>query len=208
MENNSIVDIMEMDVKSIDVLGIGPKEEEMLVDYCELGIVDTDVQRKLDRFAKEMQFNYNQSTKHLLAFAQKLKESQLVLKEYGKGTFVKWFTALGLEKNFVYRLLDKFNLYLVSKNEKVMEAPATIVNYFKKENDASKIKVLNKILESDKPSVALKIYKEENPKKREIPNEEMIERLHKRYSDLEMKIDELRKEQLSILEQIENLKHD
>lgn len=42
-------------------------------------------------------------------------------KERGEGIFMKWFEQLGLSKSFVYRCLDKYNLYLISNMQTVMD---------------------------------------------------------------------------------------
>ena len=59
----------------------------------------------------------------LMDMSTALYNAQKILsrKEGGDGTFSKWFTQLGLSKPFVYRCLDKYNLYLISNMQTVMD---------------------------------------------------------------------------------------
>lgn len=59
----------------------------------------------------------------LMDISTALYNAQKILsrKEGGDGTFSKWFMQLGLSKPFVYRCLDKYNLYLISNMQTVMD---------------------------------------------------------------------------------------
>lgn len=59
----------------------------------------------------------------LMELSTALYKAQQILsqKEAGDGTFTKWYEQLKLSKNFVYRALNKYKLYLISNIETVMD---------------------------------------------------------------------------------------
>ena len=73
--------------------------------------------------------------KKALEMGRKLKRIQQILSSHGTGTFVAWFNSLGLDKNMVYREINRWEQFEKYRNPAIAEASVRTLEYIKKNND-------------------------------------------------------------------------
>jgi len=56
-------------------------------------------------------------TKNYKDVCEKLYQAHALLANHENGVFVSWFTSMNLDKSFVYRCLDRYNVYLETKRD-------------------------------------------------------------------------------------------
>lgn len=105
VENNPNVILSEADVyqTNYDYLNINnDKDKELLFQYE--FIINNSI---------------SQINKNLKNICEKLFLAQKLLANYDntQGYFVRWFTSFGIDKNFVYRCVDRYKVYLETKKD-------------------------------------------------------------------------------------------
>ena len=96
--------------------------------------------------------------KKALELGRKLKRVQEILSSHGTGTFVACFTSLGLDKNMVYREINRWEQFEKYRNPAIAEASVRTLEYIKKNNDKLEEAEIVEILED--PVEAAKKIKE------------------------------------------------
>ncbi len=171
-------------------------------DFSEYAISEDDKEKLLEK--EELIISSQQTIgKNLYDIAKNLYESQQILSKYGTGSFVEWFKNLGIDKNYVYRMIAKYNLYQETKEKKAIDLSVRLIEEMKKEDLDIEEKI--EIVKSEKPNEKFKEIKygfshsEKNEKtkldKLEIKlerNKEMLEKYQLKIMKLEMKISELK----------------
>ena len=171
-------------------------------DFSEYAIREDDKEKLLEK--EELIISSQQTIgKNLYDIAKNLYESQQILSKYGTGSFVEWFKNLGIDKNYVYRMIAKYNLYQETKEKKAIDLSVRLIEEMKKEDLDIEEKI--EIVKSEKPNEKFKEIKygfshsEKNEKtkldKLEIKlerNKEMLEKYQLKIMKLEMKISELK----------------
>ena len=130
-------------------LGYGKIEEYVSnFDFGKFKISEKD---KLSLQQKEQKLvnAHNQVIKNLYEVAKNLYDSQQILKNYGNGTFTSWFKTIGYKKDYVYRMIDKYNLSKELKNQKAIDLSVRIVQKLK--NSDLDIEAKNLVLNSKNP---------------------------------------------------------
>ena len=92
--------------------------------------------------------------KNLYDIAKNLYDSQQILANYHSGSFIEWFTNLGLKKDYVYRMIDKYKLVLETNVRSAIDLPVRIVQDIKKLNINTNQKI--EILKSEDPKNKIK----------------------------------------------------
>lgn len=139
--------------------GIATKTEYISnVNYTDLEVTDEE-KKKLIEYEKLAKENSTKVKEHLFNLAEIFFEAQKLLssKDTTKGRFLKWVEELGFGKSFVYETLDRYNIYLKHKNNKIFELPVRAVREIKKLSDEKAIDVMV----SERPSERLKEIKSE-----------------------------------------------
>ena len=171
-------------------------------DFSEYAISEDDKEKLLEK--EELIISSQQTIgKNLYDIAKNLYESQQILSKYGTGSFVEWFKNLGIDKNYVYRMIAKYNLYQETKEKKAIDLSVRLIEEMKKEDLDIEEKI--EIVKSEKPNEKFKEIKygfshsEKNEKtkldKLEIKlerNKEMLEKYQLKIMKLEMEISELK----------------
>lgn len=123
--------------------------------------------------------NQEAVTKELCEIARKLSEARKILGGYADGCFNKWFENLGFEKNYVSKMIDKYDLVEETHVEKAIDLPVRLVSDMKKEDLDTEQKT--EIVNSLEPKQKFKEIKEEiygpEPEKNEV--EIILEKIHK-----------------------------
>jgi hypothetical protein len=167
-------------------------------DFSEFSISEDDKEKLLEK--EELIRNSQQTIgKNLYDIAKNLYESQQILSKYGTGSFVEWFKNLGIDKNYVYRMIAKYNLYQETKEKKAIDLSVRLIEEMKKEDLDIEEKI--EIVKSEKPNKKFKEIKygfshSEKNEKLELDNlkiklqksREMLKKYQLQISKLEEKI--------------------
>lgn len=88
-------------------------------NYNYTQIENNDDRNKLLQYEFIVSNGFNQINKHLKEVCEKLYLAQQVLANYDRnsGLFVSWYESIGLEKKFVYRCIDRYQVYLETNKE-------------------------------------------------------------------------------------------
>lgn len=83
-------------------------------NYNYTNVENIDDRNKLLQYEFTVSNALNQINKHLKDICEKLYLAQQVLASYDKnhGLFGKWYESIGLEKKFVYRCIDRYQIFL------------------------------------------------------------------------------------------------
>lgn len=170
-------------------------------DFDSYNIKESD-KSVLYRIERIITDNQTQVTRDLCEIAQKLAEAREILGGYVDGCFNKWFDNLGFEKNYVYKMIDKYELVQETQSEKAIDLPVRLVSDMKKEDLDTEQKI--EIVNSEEPKVKFKAIKEEiyGPEPEKDPVELILDKIHKaeititkqeeKIERLKMKLEKLR----------------
>ena len=147
-------------------------------DFDTFNIKESD-KTNLYTLERDISENQEKVTKELCEIAKMLYEAREILYEYGDGCFNKWFHNLGFDKNYVSKMIDKYQLVQETKLEKAIDLPVRLVSDMKKEDLDIEQKL--EIVSSEEPKEKFKEIKEEiygkEPEKNEV--ETILEKIHK-----------------------------
>ena len=147
-------------------------------DFDTFNIKESD-KSNLYTIERDITENQEQVTKELCEIAKMLYEAREILSEYGHECFSKWFDNLGFDKNYVSKMIDKYQLVQETKLEKAIDLPVRLVSDMKKEDLDIEQKL--EIVSSEEPKEKFKEIKEEiygkEPEKNEV--ETILEKIHK-----------------------------
>ena len=104
-------------------------------DFDKYEITDESVIREVTQTEEDIQQIGKFMAKKALEMGRKLKRVQEILSSHGTGTFVAWFTSLGLDKNMVYREINRWEQFEKYRNPAIAEASVRTLEYIKKNND-------------------------------------------------------------------------
>ena len=147
-------------------------------DFDNYNINESD-KRNLYVLERNITENQEKVTTELCEIAKCLFDAREILGAYVDGCFGKWFDNLGFEKNYVEKMMDKYQLVRETNLEKAVDLPVRLVSEMKKEDLDVEQKI--EIVSSEEPKVKFKAIKEEiygpEPEKNEV--EMILEKIHK-----------------------------
>ena len=159
-------------------------------DFDKYEITDERVIREVTQTEEDIRQIGKFMAKKALEMGKKLKRVQEILSSHGTGTFVAWFTSLGLDKNMVYREINRWEQFEKYRNPAIAEASVRTLEYIKKNNDKLEEAEIVEILE-DPVEAAEKIKEIEKKGKEEIEInfdekiQKLIEKIDKAYKNIE-----------------------
>ena len=169
-------------------------------DFNKYEITDERVIREVTQTEEDIRQIGKFMAKKALEIGRKLKRVQEILSSHGTGTFVAWFTSLGLDKNMVYREINRWEQFEKYRNPAIAEASIRTLEYIKKNNDKLEEAEIVEILED--PVEAAKKIKEIEKKGKEETEinfdekiqklSEKIEKAHRNIEKWEMEIKKLK----------------
>ena len=147
-------------------------------DFDSYNIKESD-KSVLYRIESVITENQAKVTTELCEIAKKLFEAKEILGSYVDGCFNKWFDNLGFEKNYVYKMIDKYQLVQETQTEKAIDLPVRLVSDMKKEELDTEQKI--EIVTSEEPKDKFKEIKEEiyGPEPEKNQAELILEKIHK-----------------------------
>ena len=164
-------------------------------DFEFYGIEDDFTRSELLKKEETAKRNIMQIQRNTIELGKILFEAQELLANNKNGAFNGWFLNLGLKKDFVYREIQRYKIFLKYHNEKIKELSIRTIKYISS-NEMPEEQVIE-IIEAEEPSK--KIDEIEKSLKNGLTSEEKI-------NVLEVKIIQARKNILKWEEEIKKLR--
>jgi len=164
-------------------------------DFKFYGIEDEATRNELLQKEEIAKRNIMQIQRNTIELGKILYETQELLANNKNGAFNGWFLNLGLKKDFVYREIQRYKIFLKYHNEKIKELSIRTIKYIST-NEMPEEQVIE-IIEAEEPSK--KIDEIEKNLKQEVTLEEKIK-------NLESKIIQARKNIAKWEQEIEKLR--
>jgi len=164
-------------------------------DFKFYGIEDETTRNELLQKEEIAKRNIMQIQRNTIELGKILYETQELLANNKNGAFNGWFLNLGLKKDFVYREIQRYKIFLKYHNEKIKELSIRTIKYISS-NEMPEEQVIE-IIEAEEPSK--KIDEIERNLKPEVTLEEKIK-------NLESKIIQARKNIAKWEQEIEKLR--
>ena len=164
-------------------------------DFKFYGIEDETTRNELLQKEEIAKRNIMQIQRNTIELGKILYETQELLANNKNGAFNGWFLNLGLKKDFVYREIQRYKIFLKYHNEKIKELSIRTIKYIST-NEMPEEQVIE-IIEAEEPSK--KIDEIERNLKPEVTLEEKIK-------NLESKIIQARKNIAKWEQEIEKLR--
>ena len=164
-------------------------------DFEFYGIEDDFTRSELLKKEETAKRNIMQIQRNTIELGKILFEAQKLLANNKNGAFNGWFLNLGLKKDFVYREIQRYKIFLKYHNEKIKELSIRTIKYISS-NEMPEEQVIE-IIEAEEPSK--KIDEIEKSLKNGLTSEEKI-------NVLEVKIIQARKKILKWEEEIKKLR--
>lgn len=147
-------------------------------DFDKYEITDERVIREVTQTEEDIRQIGKFMAKKALEIGRKLKRVQEILSNHGTGTFVAWFTSLGLDKNMVYREINRWEQFEKYRNPAIAEASVRTLEYIKKNNDKLEEAEIVEILENPAESAKkIKEIEKKGKEETEINFDEKIQKL-------------------------------
>ena len=159
-------------------------------DFDKYEITDERIIREVTQTEEDIQQIGKFMAKKALELGRKLKRVQEILSSHGTGTFVAWFNSMGLDKNMVYREINRWEQFEKYRNPAIAEASIRTLEYIKKNTDKLEEAEIVEILENPAES-AKKIKEIEKKGKEEIKVnfdekiQKLSEKIEKAYKNIE-----------------------
>ena len=168
---------------------------ESKFNFEEYEITEQKIISELTQKEEKIIKNIKLIQRHSFEFSKTLYETRELLANHKTGAFVAWFTNLGLNKNVVYRAIDKYELVLETNNRNILNLPYRVVDVIKKSelsgkeiNDIVKLEDTKQIVKTIND---IKENKEKNNSATTIDIENEITKLKKKKDTLYKKIEEI-----------------
>ena len=138
--------IKDILTKSVNYGGLDLYQSNFDFSKFEIQPGDRDLLLQSEQIISNSQ---RQMMKNLYEIAKNLYESQQILANYHSGSFVEWFETIGLKKDYVYRMIDKYKLAQETNIRNVVNLPVRVVQNIKKMNIDTSQKI--EIVKSEDP---------------------------------------------------------
>ncbi len=165
-------------------------------DFKDYEIEDNELIERISEKEEAITTAGRQIAKKTLELGKLFYETHELLSNYKTGTFVAWIKYMNIDKNFVYRAIDRWKIFLKHQNPMLAEASVKTIEFIKKNDEILDKKKINEILED--PKLAAKTIKEMQDEKIETKKETSIEakilEIDKKIEKLEDKIRKLENE--------------
>lgn len=170
-------------------------------NFSEHEIEDSEVVNKVTETEEEIMRTAKQIAKKTLEMGKLLYETQQLMASYKNGTFVAWFTYMGLDKNFVYREINRWELFGKLRNPQIAEASVRTLDFIKKHEELEEDKI-TEILEDPKqaPEKIKSLVEEKIANDNKCGYEEELEKIEEKIERLEIQLKKLKEKKLKLME--------
>ena len=139
-------------------------------NFLEYEIEDENIINQITEKEEEITIIAKQIARKTLELGKMLYETQQILSNFKNGTFVAWFNYMGIDKNTVYREINRWELFQKFKNPQVAEASVRTLEFIKKHEEKLEEITITEILKEPKEAPQkIKFIVDEN---KVITNEE------------------------------------
>ena len=167
-------------------------------NFSEYEMEDMDTIRRVTETEEEIIRTAKQIAKKNLEMGKLLYETQQLMANYKNGTFVAWFRYMGLDKNFVYREINRWELFRKLRNPQVAEASVRTLDFIKKHEELEEDKI-TEILEDPKQAPEkIKSIVEENSDEEETGTEDEITKIDEKIKKLELQLEKLKEKKIKL----------
>ena len=167
-------------------------------NFSEHEIEDSNVVNKVTETEEEIIRTAKQIAKKNLEMGKLLYETQQLMANYKNGTFVAWFTYMGLDKNFVYREINRWELFRKLRNPQIAEASVRTLDFIKKHEELEEDKI-TEILEDPKQAPEkIKSKVEENSDEEDTGTEDEITKIDEKIKKLELQLEKLKEKKIKL----------
>ena len=167
-------------------------------NFSEYEMEDMDTVKRITETEEEIMRTAKQIAKKNLEIGKLLYETQQLMANYKNGTFVAWFTYMGLDKNFVYREINRWELFRKLRNPQVAEASVRTLDFIKKHEELEEDKI-TEILEDPKQAPEkIKSIVEENSDSEETGTEDEITKIDEKIKKLELQLEKLKEKKIKL----------
>ena len=167
-------------------------------DFEKFEITDRNIIFDLTTKEERIVKNLTMIKRNTFEFSKTLYEAQKLLSNHKTGVFIAWFTNLGLNKNVVYRAIDKYELVLETNNKSVLNLPYRVIDIIKKSELSNKEK--NEIVKIEDSKQIIQTISDLNSKKE---NSEIIS--VKENIDVKKEIQKLEDKKEKLYERIQQI---
>ena len=167
-------------------------------DFEKFEITDRNIIFDLTTKEERIVKNLTMIKRNTFEFSKTLYEAQKLLSNHKTGVFIAWFTNLGLNKNVVYRAIDKYELVLETNNKSVLNLPYRVIDIIKKSELSNKEK--NEIVKIEDSKQIIQTISDLNSKKE---NSEIIS--VKENIDVKKEIQKLEDKRKKLFERIQEI---
>ena len=167
-------------------------------DFEKFEITDRNIIFDLTSKEERIVKNLTMIKRNTFEFSKTLYEAQKLLSNHKTGVFIAWFTNLGLNKNVVYRAIDKYELVLETNNKSVLNLPYRVIDIIKKSELSNKEK--NEIVKIEDSKQIIQTISDLNSKKE---NSEIIS--VKENIDVKKEIQKLEDKRKKLYEKIQEI---
>ena len=91
-----------------------------------------------------------------------LYEMQKMLANYNNGTFTAWFGYMGLDKNFVYREINRWEMFQKYRNPQIAEASVRTLEFIRKHEELEEAEIVEILEDPKQAPEKIKALTEEN----------------------------------------------
>lgn len=160
-------------------------------EFEKYDISDEEMKNRISKIEEETLETGKQIAKKNLELGKKFYEMQKLLANSKTGTFLAWINYMNIDKNFVYRAIDRWKIFLKHRNPRLAEASIKTIEFIKQNDETLDENKINEILEE--PKLASKKIKEikemEAEEVKEISVEEKIAEINKKINHEYQKIE-------------------
>ena len=177
-------------------------------DFEEFEITDDEIKQQITTKEEEIMIAGKQIAKKTLEVGRMLYEIQKILASHKTGAFVAWFKYMGLEKNFVYREIGRWELFQKYRKAEIAEASVRTLDFIKKQQEELEEEKITEILQDPKmaPERIKEIkenFEDSNPVNDEKNDTEAeIEKIKEKIEKYKEKIEKLTEKKRKLEEKI------
>ena len=131
-------------------------------DFQKYEIQDQELIEQVTLKEEEISKIVRQIAKKTLEVGKVLYETQKMLANCKTGSFVAWFSYMGLDKNFVYREINRWEMFRKYKNPQIAEASIRTLEFIKKHEELEEAEIVQILEDPKQAPEKIKALTEEN----------------------------------------------
>jgi len=175
-------------------------------DFEKYEIEDESIIEQITLKEEEISRAVRQIAKKTLEVGKMLYETQKMLANYNNGTFTAWFGYMGLDKNFVYREINRWEMFRKYRNPQIAEASVRTLEFIKKHEELEEAEIVEILEDPKQASEKIKAFKEESKEvldNKKLDKQLELTKINEQIKKYKEKIIKLEERKLKITEEEE-----